>query len=91
MKTIEATITRQGQITIAADVRSHLKLTKPGKVAFRIDDAGGVRLVPVTSTLESVFASVPPLPDRETADFEDQIAEAMEDEADRIVDELAGR
>lgn len=44
--------------------------------------------MPDELTLESLYGSVKAMPERETVDFEDQIAEAMEDEADRIVSGL---
>jgi hypothetical protein len=41
--------------------------------------------------LEEVRGVVPPLPDRETGDFDDLIAEAMEDMADEEVRKLRGQ
>jgi hypothetical protein len=40
---------------------------------------------PAKLTLEDLFGSIKSPPDSETIDFEDQIEEAMQDEADRIV------
>jgi AbrB family looped-hinge helix DNA binding protein len=83
---IVSAVTRKGQVTIPRRVRQHLGIATPDQVAFVLEPNHGVRLLPAPKTLESVFGSVPALPDRpETVDFEDQIAEAMDAEADRIV------
>ena len=82
---IVSSVTRKGQVTIPAEIRRHLGLAAPDKVAFVLEPGGKVALHPVRFTLESVLGSVPALPGRETVDFDDQIAEAMEEEAARIV------
>ncbi len=81
MRTVDATITSQGQVTIPAVVRRHLGLAKRDRVTFLIAD-DGVRLVPNRHTLESAFGAVAPL-GRTSTDFDDEIEEATEDEADR--------
>jgi len=81
VRALEATVTSQGQVTIPAEVRRHLGLTKRGKVTFLIDDEG-VRLVPPRYTFESARGAVPPLPGT-SADFDREIEEAMAEEADR--------
>lgn len=86
MKEVISTVTEKGQVTIPAEVRKRLGISRGEKVAFLIE-GDDVRLKPVRFTLESVFGSVPALPSRETDDFEDQIEEAMEEETDRIVGE----
>jgi antitoxin PrlF len=78
-------VTRKGQVTIPAEVRRHLGVGTPDKVAFVLDDEGKVALRPATLTLQALRGIVPPLPGRESADFEDQIEQAMEEEAERIV------
>lgn len=83
MPAIEATITSQGQVTIPVEVRRHLGLAPRDKVTFRVE-ADGVRLLPAHYTLESACGAVPALPGV-SADFDREIEEAMEDEADRIV------
>lgn len=83
MKEIVSTVTRQGQVTIPREVRRRLGVRTPDKVAFVLDDEG-VRLKSATVTLKTLYGSVPPLPGRETVDFEDQIEEAMETAADQI-------
>ena len=91
MKEIVSTITSKGQVTIPAEVRRHLGIGTRDRVAFVIGEAGEVGLRPVRYSLAAVRGVVPPLPGRETVDFEDQIEEAMEEEAARIVREMGGR
>jgi AbrB family looped-hinge helix DNA binding protein len=89
---IVSAVTRKGQVTIPRRVRQHLGIATPDQVAFVLEPDRSVRLVPAKKTLESVFGSVPALTDRpETVDFEDQIEEAMQAEADRIVRSLERR
>jgi AbrB family looped-hinge helix DNA binding protein len=90
MKEILSTVTRKGQVTIPSEVRQYLGIGTPDQVAFVIED-NLVRLVPARKTLESVFGAIPALPGRETVDFEDQIEEAMQEEADRVVRRLEDR
>ena len=85
-----ATVTARGQVTIPAAIRRHLGLNAADQVAFVIDETGAVQVRPARVTLEDLFGSVPPIPGRETADFEDYIEEAMDAEADRIVREMGG-
>jgi AbrB family looped-hinge helix DNA binding protein len=83
MKAIDAMLTSQGQVTIPAEVRRHLGLRKREKVTFLIGD-DGVRIVPARYTVESAFGAIPALPGT-SQDFDQEIDEAMEDEADRII------
>ena len=55
------------------------------------EHADPIATSPAPHTPESVRGIVPALPGRETVDFEDEIEEAMQFEADRIVARLAGR
>lgn len=87
MREIVSTITSKGQITLPREVREHLGVTTSDKVAFVIEDEG-VRIKPVTRTLAGLYGSVPPLPGRETIDFEDQIEEALTAEAARLAKQL---
>ena len=89
MKEIVSAVTSKGQVTIPAEVRRHLGVQTPDRVAFVIEDEA-VRIVPARVSLESLYGSVPPLPGRETSDFDDQIEEAMAEEADRVVRRLEG-
>jgi bifunctional DNA-binding transcriptional regulator/antitoxin component of YhaV-PrlF toxin-antitoxin module len=76
-------------VTIPVEVRRRLGVGTPDKVAFVLDD-DGVRLRPATTTLASLYGSVPALPN-ESADLEREIDEAMAEEADRIVGRLERR
>ena len=54
-----ATVTSKGQITIPANVRTHLKLNTHRKVALVIEPDGMVHLkAPKYLTLESIFGAV---------------------------------
>ena len=88
MQEIISTISTKGQVTLPSDVRKRLGVAPSDKVAFVIDDEG-IRLRPVTRTVASLYGSVPALPGRETADFEDQIEEALAT-FDRDFDDLPG-
>ncbi len=83
MTEIVSSITSKGQVTIPAEVRRRLGLGTPDKIAFVLDE-DGVRLRPATTTLSSLFGSVPALAN-ESADLDREIGEAMQNEADRIV------
>jgi antitoxin PrlF len=87
MRAIDATVTSQGQVTIPAEVRRKLGLSKRAKVTFLISD-DRVELLAPRFTLESVFGSVEPLPNQ-SADFDREIEEAMEDHADEVVRKMA--
>jgi AbrB family looped-hinge helix DNA binding protein len=82
MRTIEATVTSQGPVTIPAEIRRALGLGKPGKVNFVID-TDSIRLEAPRFTLESVFGSVEPVPGT-SEDFDDEIEAAMAEEVDRL-------
>lgn len=91
MRTIHATVTSKGQVTIPVEIRRRLGIDPTDKVAFVINGEGQVELRPVPYTLESVMGSVPALKGRETVDFDDLIEEAMEDMADEEVRKLRGQ
>lgn len=91
MKEIVSAVTSKGHVTIPVEVRRHLGVGMPDRIAFVIDAEGQVRLRPARLTLADLRGIVPPLPGRETVDFEDQIDEAMGEETDRIVRSLEGR
>ncbi len=90
MRTIEATVTSNGRVTIPVEIRRHLGMVPADKVAFVPTDDGRVEVRPARYTLESVIGSVPPLGDRDRGDFRDQIEDAMEEEAERIVRDMGG-
>lgn len=68
MRELATTVTQRGQVTIPSEVRRRLGIKPRDKVTFRIEDDGGVRIVPQRYTLETVFGSVAPL--RRPEDFE---------------------
>lgn len=82
MREIIATVSSKGQVTIPADVRKHLGVGEPDKVAFVIEEDGSVQLRPAQFTLESVLGALPALPG-ESIDLEREIEEATEEEVDR--------
>lgn len=85
MKELVTTMTSGGQITVPDEVQRVLGLRPNDKVAFAIN-AGKVRLVPVTSTIDEVFSSVEPLHDQS---LDDQIRAAKEARAERIARTVA--
>ncbi len=89
MKEIVSTITGKGQVTIPSEIRRRLGVAPSDKVAFVLDDAGKVELRAVRYTVASLCGIVPPLANRETVDFDDQIAEAFEEGGNRIARDLA--
>lgn len=86
MKEIVSPVTRKGQVTIPLEVRRRLGVGAPDRVAFVVEE-DGVRLKPATTTLASLYGSVPALPN-ESTDLEREIDAAMAEEAARIVDRL---
>lgn len=82
MSELTAKITSKGQLTVPVAVRRHLGIGPHDHVAFAIE-GDDVRLRRLRYTLETVIGSVEPLPGTTTADFERQIAEAAEEQAER--------
>jgi antitoxin PrlF len=91
MREMVSTVSSKGQITIPVDVRRHLGVASTDKVAFVFLDGGRVELRPARFSVTDLRGIIPALPGRETVDFEDQIDEALEEGADRIVREIEGR
>jgi len=83
MKMIQATLTRQGQVTVPAEVRKLLGLTKPGRLTFVIDE-DDVRLQAPTSTLDAIVGSLEPIPGT-SVDWDEEIEAAMFEETKRLV------
>jgi AbrB family looped-hinge helix DNA binding protein len=84
-KTILASVTERGQVTIPAEVRKALGITARDKVDFVIED-GEVRLKRPKYTLQTAYASVPPL--RGGKDIDEAIREAKDERADRLVEKM---
>jgi bifunctional DNA-binding transcriptional regulator/antitoxin component of YhaV-PrlF toxin-antitoxin module len=77
-------------VTIPSAIRKHLGVGAPDKVAFVVEEDGRVALHRSKLTVDALCGIVPALPGRSTADFEDQIEEAKEEAAARIVSHLGG-
>ncbi|MFL5758762.1 MAG: AbrB/MazE/SpoVT family DNA-binding domain-containing protein [Thermomicrobiales bacterium] len=86
-----ANINSKGQVTIPAEIRRHLGISAPGKIAFVIDDEGKVDVRPVAPTIFSLRGTLSPLVGRETVDFDDLIEEAFQEMADRVVRDIGDR
>jgi antitoxin PrlF len=81
MKEIVSTISSKGQVTIPVEVRRHLGVSTNDKVAFVLDDDGGVRLaVPHYATVASLrgaagsLARPVPWPEMRDAAREERLA-----------------
>lgn len=88
MKSIDAKVTSQGQVTIPAEVRRHIGVEKGAHVSFVLD-GDRVWIEPARFTLESVAGSFVPLHEM-SEDFDEEIEDAMADEADRRMREWFG-
>jgi antitoxin PrlF len=84
-QTIMASVTDRGQVTIPAEVRKLLGIKARDKVNFVIED-GEITLRRPKYTLETAYASVPPLPGGK--DIDEAIREAKEDRADRLIEKM---
>jgi AbrB family looped-hinge helix DNA binding protein len=85
MKEFRASVTSRGQVTIPADVRRHLGVGTPDKVAFVLDEDGTVRLSkPITHTVLSLAGSIPALKRPTSVDFDAEIADAMDEATEHI-------
>jgi antitoxin PrlF len=91
MRQFVSNVTSKGQVTIPAAVRKHLGVGTPDKITFVVEDDGHVALQPAKFTVRALKGIVSAIPGRTTTDFDDQIEEAMEDEAARIVDKMRAR
>jgi AbrB family looped-hinge helix DNA binding protein len=85
MREYISSVTSKGQVTIPIAVRKQLGVATRDRVAFVVDDNGQVALRPANLTISSFRSFVPAIPGKESIDFEDQIEEAMEEQAERIV------
>jgi AbrB family looped-hinge helix DNA binding protein len=87
MRRIISTTTSDGSVTIPPHVRRRLGLRKNDKVSFIVEEDGKVELRATRKiTILDLRGTLPPL-DRETEDFDDLIAEAMDDAIDRMMKE----
>lgn len=84
MLQITRTVTSKGQVTIPKRIREQLGIEAADKVTFFIDDSGRVEIRPVKYTIRDLRGIVPPIPGRETVDFEDFFEEAFEERANQL-------
>jgi AbrB family looped-hinge helix DNA binding protein len=91
MREFNATITSKGQVTIPAEVRRELGVGRSDKVTFVIRDEGGVEVRPAKKSFLDLRGSLPPLPGRETVDFDDWIYEAQQEMADKVLRDIKER
>jgi len=77
MKEVVSAISNKGRVTIPVEVRRHLGVSAPDKIAFVIGDEVKVELRPVRFTLESVLGSIEALLN-ESIDLDQEIADARE-------------
>src|SRR5262245_596229 len=85
MREIIASVTSKGQITIPVEMRRHLGVSTPDKVAIVKGKGRTIELRPVKYTVEELSGILPPLR-RETEDFDDLIEEAMDDAVDQMLE-----
>lgn len=71
---IWASVTERGQVTIPAEVRKALGISKPGKVVFRIEDGVIVLKKPRFSSIAEIVAATPKLKEPKTWDEMVEIA-----------------
>lgn len=55
----EATVTSKGQITVPKDIRERLNLKTGDRVRFDVDEAGQVRMSPVTRDISALKGCLP--------------------------------
>ena len=55
LKTIEATVTSKGQITLPSELRKRLGLEKGSRIRFSIPASGSVQIEPVRYTIEDIW------------------------------------
>jgi antitoxin PrlF len=85
MRQVIASVTSKGQLTIPVEMRRHLGLSTPDKVAIVKGKGHTLELRPVKYTVEDLSGILPPL-ERETEDFDDLIQEAMDDAVDQMLE-----
>ncbi len=78
MKTYYPKISSKGQITIPAEIREHLGVRQHESIKIIVNDDGSVELQAPKYTLESIFGSVPDLPNT-TLDLDEEIADAQDE------------
>ncbi len=83
MGEIIASVTSRGQVTIPARVRRHLGIEAPTKIAFVWgEDGSAIVRTPIARTMSDLRGTLPALPGA-SVDFDREIAETMDEAADR--------
>jgi antitoxin PrlF len=81
---IHAKVSSKNQITLPAEVRRRLGIGPSDKVAFVFGEDGGVEFRLAKYDLESLFGSLPSLPN-ESLDLDREIEEATAEEMRRVM------
>jgi antitoxin PrlF len=58
IKTVEATVTSKGQVTLPTEVRRRLGVQKGSRIRFSIPASGAVKVEPVLYDLEDLWKAV---------------------------------
>jgi len=91
MTEFPVTIVSKDQPTTRNEMLRQFGVGSGDREARLIDAKPEVRPPAARLTVDDLCGIVPPLPGRNTTDFEGLIEEAMDDEADRIVRSMGGR
>jgi bifunctional DNA-binding transcriptional regulator/antitoxin component of YhaV-PrlF toxin-antitoxin module len=81
--TVQTIVDDIHELPLPAEVRQKLGIVKGSRVTFLLDE-GGVRILPVESSIAPIFGSVEPLPGS-SEDFDEEIEQALQDHADSRV------
>lgn len=81
-KAFTASVTQRGQVTIPAEVMRLLGVKPREKVVFEVH-GNRVELMPARFTVETLAGSVQPI--RDPADLDEQVRQAKEERAARLV------
>ena len=84
MGRMASSVSPKGQVTIPAEIRQLLGIKPRDRVAFRVE-GGVVTIIPVRSTLEQHYRSVPALDPPRT--IEEMTEIAWEEHADAVAGE----
>lgn len=79
-QTVQAIVDDIQELPLPDEVRRKLGIVKGSKVTFVLDESG-VRILPITSSIEHLFGSVEPL-SGSSEDFDEKIEQALQHHAD---------
>jgi len=86
MREFTASVTERGQVTIPAEVRRLLGISKRDKVSFVVED-GKVTVRRPRFTIETAFMSIPAL-DPPLQDVDEAIRQAKEERAVQLIEKM---